>query len=109
MCCVSFQSFFSSFCSDFEVVNHSFNDLLRRLVGEKPEKWDFILSHVEFVYNNYVNRSTNKRHFEIVHGVFSAKPLIFFFCLLIITCVFMSKLLLIISIICMLKLDKKLF
>ena len=30
--------------------------------------WDLILSTIEFSYNNYVNNSTGKSHFQIVNG-----------------------------------------
>ena len=48
-----------------EVVNRSLGNLLRFLVGDEPHNWEMVLAQVEFAYNNYVNRSTRKTHFEI--------------------------------------------
>ena len=42
--------------------------MLRYLVGESLENWNLLLSHVEFAYNNSVNRSTSKSPIEIIHG-----------------------------------------
>jgi len=50
------------------VVNCSLGELLRRVVGEKQSTWNLALSLVDFAYNNAVNRSTGKSHFEILHG-----------------------------------------
>ena len=30
--------------------------------------WDLLLPHAKFAYNNYVNKSTSKSPFEIIHG-----------------------------------------
>jgi len=35
---------------------------------EKQGIWDLTLPHVEFGYNNAINRSTGKSPFEVVHG-----------------------------------------
>ena len=52
-----------------EVVNRSLGNLLRCLVGNKPSNWEMVLAQAEFAYNNYVNRSTGKTHFEIISGM----------------------------------------
>ena len=49
-------------------MNRSLGNLLRCLVGDKPKGWDLILPQVEFSYNNYVNRSTDRSPFQIVYG-----------------------------------------
>ena len=46
-------------------MNRSLGNLLRCLVGYKPSNWDIVLAQVEFAYNNFVNRSTNKTPFDI--------------------------------------------
>ena len=51
-----------------EVVNRSLGDMLRRLDGVKQGDLDLILSTTEFVYNNFVDRSTGKIPFQIVNG-----------------------------------------
>ena len=51
-----------------EVVNRSLDNLLRCLVGDHPGMWDVILPQAEFMYNNFVNRTTRLTPFEIVHG-----------------------------------------
>ncbi|CAL8109259.1 unnamed protein product [Prunus armeniaca] len=57
-----------------QVVNRSFGDLLRCLVGDKPGNSDFLLHVAEFAYNNSVNRSTGKSPFEVVHGFSPRSP-----------------------------------
>ena len=52
-----------------EVVNRSLCNLLRCLVGNKPSNWEMVLAQAEFAYENYVNRSTGKKPFEIVIGM----------------------------------------
>lgn len=49
-----------------EVVNRCLENLLRCLVGEETRSWDLILEQTEFAYNNSMNRSTERRPFEIV-------------------------------------------
>ena len=49
-----------------EVVNRSLGNFLRCLVGDKPSNWKVVLAQAEFAYNNFVNRSTEKKPFEIV-------------------------------------------
>jgi hypothetical protein len=51
-----------------EVVNKSLEILLRSLVTEQGHQWDQILAHVEFAFNNSINKSTGKSPFEIVYG-----------------------------------------
>ena len=58
-----------------EVVKRSLSDMLRCLVGVKQGVWDLILSIVEFAYNNFVNRSTGKSHFQIVNGYSPRTPI----------------------------------
>ena len=50
------------------MVNISLGNLLRCLVGDKPNGWDMILAQAEFAYNNSMNRSTGKTPFEIISG-----------------------------------------
>ena len=45
------------------VVNESLGDLLRCVIGENQGTWDLILPLIEFVYNNTINRLTDKSHF----------------------------------------------
>nr|GEY62317.1 heparanase-like protein 3 [Tanacetum cinerariifolium] len=52
-----------------EVVNRSLGNLLRCLVEDKPKQWDFVLPFAEFAFNNSKNRTTQRRPFEIVHGL----------------------------------------
>ena len=51
------------------MINRSFGNILRCLVGDKPCSWDMVLAQDEFAYNNSVNRSTSKTPFEIVCGM----------------------------------------
>ena len=39
---------------EIEVVNRSFGNLLRCLVGNKPSNWEMVLAQAEFAYNNSV-------------------------------------------------------
>ena len=57
------------------MVNRSVGNLLRCLVGEHPSTWDVILPTAEFFYNNFVNRSTSKSPFEVVHGYKPRTPI----------------------------------
>lgn len=57
-----------------EVVDRSFGDLLRCLVGDHVTTWDQILLMAEFVYNSSVNRSTGCSPFEAVMGINPRKP-----------------------------------
>ena len=58
-----------------EVVNRSLGDMLRCLVRVKQSVWDLILSTTEFAYNNFINRSTGKSHFQIVNGYSLRTPI----------------------------------
>ena len=58
-----------------EVVNRSLGNMFRCLVGVKQGVWDLILPTTEFVYNNFVNRSTSKSHFQIVNGYSPRTPI----------------------------------
>ena len=51
-----------------EVVNHILGNMLRSLSGNKPVQGDLVLSKVEFAYNDSINRSMGKSHFQIVYG-----------------------------------------
>ena len=51
-----------------EVVNCSWENLLRCLVRAKPKGWDLILPQKEFEYNEFFNRSTTKSLIHIVYG-----------------------------------------
>ena len=50
-------------------------DMLRCLFRVKQGVWDLILSTTEFAYNNYVNRSTSKSHYQIVNGYSPRTPI----------------------------------
>lgn len=50
-------------------MNRGLGNLLRCLVGDKTTNWELLLAQAEFAYNNYVNRSIGKTHFEIVTGI----------------------------------------
>jgi hypothetical protein len=52
-----------------EVVNRSLGDLLRSLVTEHHSQWDNIFPHVEFAYNDSLNRSTGQSLFQVVYGM----------------------------------------
>ena len=58
-----------------KVVNRSLGNMLRCLVGVKQDVWDLILSTAEFAYNNSVNRSIGKSHFQIVNGYSPHTPI----------------------------------
>ena len=64
----SSSAFHSQIDGQSEVVNRSLGKMLRCLVGVKQGVWDLILSTTGFAYNNFVNRSTGKSHFQIVNG-----------------------------------------
>ena len=51
-----------------KVVNRSWGNLLRCLVGKHINNWDTILPQAEFAYNSLVNRTTGMSPFEIVIG-----------------------------------------
>ena len=51
-----------------EVVNHSLGNMLSCLSGNKPRKWDLVLTQAEFAYNDSVNRFVGKIQFQIVYG-----------------------------------------
>ena len=50
-------------------MNRSLGNLLRCLVGDKPSNWDMVLAQAKFAYDNFLNRSTRKTHFEIVSSM----------------------------------------
>ncbi|KAL6210514.1 hypothetical protein ACLB2K_015746 [Fragaria x ananassa] len=51
-----------------EVVNHSFGNLLRSLVGKNLRQWDMILAQAEFAYNRSPSQTTGTSHFFVVYG-----------------------------------------
>lgn len=51
------------------MVNITLGNLLRCLTKEYGQAWDQIIHQVEFAYNDSVNRSTGKSHFEVVYGI----------------------------------------
>ena len=104
-----FYVFHPQIDGQIKIVNDSLGDFLRCLVGDKFGNWDLILPHAEFTYNNSVNRSTDKSPFEIVHSLSPYQPIDFLPLPTDIVCLIMPKLLLNISIICMSRLDEKLF
>ena len=52
-----------------EIVNSSLGNFLRCLVGDEPHNWEMVLEQVEFLHNNYVNRSIGKTPFDIITGM----------------------------------------
>ena len=50
------------------LVNQSFGNLLRSIVGENPKQWDLTLPQVEFAYNSPMNRYTGKYPCQVVYG-----------------------------------------
>ncbi|KAL6518279.1 hypothetical protein OROMI_033980 [Orobanche minor] len=58
-----------------EVVNRSFGNLLRCLVGDHIRSWDLQLSQVEFAHNSAINRSSGFCPFEVVYAVIPRGPL----------------------------------
>ncbi|GLJ27821.1 hypothetical protein SUGI_0546000 [Cryptomeria japonica] len=52
-----------------EVVNRTLGNLLRYLTKEYGQAWDQIIHQAEFAYNDSVNRSTGKSHFEVVYSL----------------------------------------
>jgi len=52
-----------------EVVNRSFRNLLRILVGGHPKQWDCVLDRIDFTYNESQNRRTRKSLFQILYGM----------------------------------------
>ena len=57
------STFHPQIYGQIEVVNKILCNLLRCLVGDKPSNWDTVLAQVEFVFNNYMNRSIGKTSF----------------------------------------------
>ena len=53
--------------SQTEIINKSLGNLLRCLTNEHGVSQDFILPHVKFAYNNYINRSSTP--FKFVYGL----------------------------------------
>ena len=49
--------------AQIEVVNRSFGDLLRCLVGENPKQWEAVVTQAEFAYNYFRNPTTSKKPF----------------------------------------------
>ena len=47
-------------------MNRMLGNLLRCLIGDKPGNWVDMLAQAKFSYNNFVNRSIEETHFEIV-------------------------------------------
>ena len=42
--------------------------MLRSLARKHPKKWEFVISQVEFAYNNSINHSKYKPTFDVVYG-----------------------------------------
>ncbi|GJY14823.1 putative nucleotidyltransferase, ribonuclease H [Tanacetum coccineum] len=58
-----------------EVVNRSFGNLLRCLVGDHVKAWDQKLCQAEFAHNHVVNRSTGFSPFQVVYSAQPRDPL----------------------------------
>ncbi|GKA88519.1 putative nucleotidyltransferase, ribonuclease H [Tanacetum coccineum] len=58
-----------------EVVNRSFGNLLRCLVGDHVKAWDQKLCQPEFAHNHVVNRSTGFSPFQVVYSAQPRDPL----------------------------------
>lgn len=57
-----------------EVVNRSFSNLLRCLVGDHVKSWDLKLSQVEFAHNSTHNRSSSFCPLYVVYGFVPRGP-----------------------------------
>ena len=58
-----------------EVVNWSFGNLLRYLVGDNLTTWDLVIPRAEFAYNASANRTSGMSPFEVAHGLVPRKIL----------------------------------
>ena len=58
-----------------EVTNRSLGNLLRCLVTDHVTNWDMVLPHVEFAFNNSINRTIGCTPFEVVYGLRPSTPL----------------------------------
>ncbi|GJR74811.1 putative RNA-directed DNA polymerase, eukaryota, reverse transcriptase zinc-binding domain protein [Tanacetum coccineum] len=58
-----------------KVVNRSFGNLLRCLVGDHVKAWDQKLCQAEFAHNHVVNRSTGFSPFQVVYSAQPRGPL----------------------------------
>nr|GEW21419.1 putative reverse transcriptase domain-containing protein [Tanacetum cinerariifolium] len=58
-----------------KVVNRSFGNLLRCLVGDHVKAWDQKLCRAEFAHNHDVNRSTRFSPFQVVYSTQQRGPL----------------------------------
>jgi len=58
-----------------KVVNRSFGNLLRYLVGENLRTWDLVLLTAEFAYNSSIKRTIGMSPFKVVHGYQPRQPI----------------------------------
>lgn len=70
-------AFYPQIDCQIKVVNHYLINLLRCQVGGKLGNSYLVLPIAEFAYNNSVNRSTTKSHFEVVNGFLPRQPIDF--------------------------------
>jgi len=61
--------------SQTKVVNKSLRNLLRTLVREHVGSWDLKLFIAEFLYNSFVNKTTDKSMHEIVYDFRFKQPI----------------------------------
>lgn len=50
-----------------EVVNYILGNIMGSLNHENAGQWDYVLSQIEFAYNNVSNRSSRKSLFKIIY------------------------------------------
>ena len=52
-----------------EVINRVLGNFLKCLTKEYGQTWDLIITQAEYAYNESVNRSIGRSHFEIVYAM----------------------------------------
>lgn len=72
---LSSSAFYPQTDGQTEVKNRSLKNLMHCLAWDHKASWDLILLHIEFAFNNYVNKSTGCTPFEVVYSFRPNTPL----------------------------------